>query len=202
MACDLASVPALLTQGAGTWLDASPVTLQDALREKGFAFTGGSIPNGAIVGLCENVTTAVVVFDDPPEEVFALLTETERHGAFMRDLDGLIPVSRAPEDHVDRHEIRILFTRIVYHTRHHWDEKTRRIWWDLSPNHSNDLSRVIGYWELYPLSGGRSLGFYGTAVDVGPVIPKRMQAAITKRKMYSAVRSIRAWVDREGDNEP
>ncbi|MEZ7981070.1 MAG: hypothetical protein QMC74_15420, partial [Myxococcota bacterium] len=40
---------------------------------------------------------------------------------------------------------------------------------------------LVGYWELYPLSDRRSLGFYGTGGDVGPAIPRRIQATITRK---------------------
>ena len=68
---------------------------------------------------------------------------------------------------MDRHEIQILFTSITYHLRHQWDEEGRRIWWDLSPGHENDLRGLVGYWELYPLSDGGHSAFMARGAMLG-----------------------------------
>jgi len=192
--CDPAKAPPALPGGADAWLAASSAGISSALREKRLAFP----KSRELEGLCPGMTPAVVLFAHPPEQVFELLIQTERQAEVMRFIDAIEPVSRRPEDHVDRHELKILFTRIRYHVRHHWDGEAMRIWWDLAPSHANDIREITGYWELYPLSGNRSLGLYASAVDVGPVIPRRMQAALTRKNLRSAVESFRRWVDEEG----
>ena len=197
--CVLEDAPAALDSTADAWVASAPVALRRLLDEDGVAFPTQTLPKRAIAALCPAVTPAVVRFDLPPSAVFDLLIQTDRHGEFMDSLGGMSPVSRAPSDHVDRHEVKILFTSLVYHVRHHWDEERLRIWWDLSPAHENDLRGITGYWELYPLEDGGALGFYGTSVDVGPIIPKRMQAGLTARNLRSAVGRIRAWVIANGE---
>ena len=201
LTCELEAAPAALSQSADEWLAEAPESLRRSLSEGGIAFPGRGLGAESFLPLCDAVTPAVVIFRNSPARVFELLIQTERHGEFLGKADGSGPVSRAPLDHVDRHEIQILFTSITYHLRHRWDEEGKRIWWDLSPLHDNDLSGLVGYWELYPLRDGRALGFYGTGVDVGPVIPKRMQATITRRNVRSAVLAIRDWVDREAGGD-
>jgi len=110
-------------------------------------------------------------------------------------------VSRAPDDHLDRHEVQILFTSIVCRMRHRWDAQRERIWWDLSPGHENDLRAMDGYWELHALDDGRTLGLYGSRVDVGPLIPQGLQSSLTRRNVRAIVANIRSWVAREGGDE-
>lgn len=196
-ACDLASAPPAIAGPATDWLAAAPEPLADSLRRRGVAFAERAAPAAALAPLCADMLPAVVIFDGPPAAVFALLTQTERQGEFMSGLRRSIPISRAPGDHIDRHDIRILFTHLTYHVRHFWDEGALRIWWDLAPGLPNDLRRMTGYWELYPLDDDRSLGFYGTSVDVGALVPARMQRTLTERSMRTAVTHIREWVDRQ-----
>lgn len=198
--CAIEGAPPALMTSADEWIAASPSALRDSLRTTGIAFPTRKVRREKFAPLCDEVTPAVVVFDQNPRVVFDLLIQTERHQEFMDAFGETEPISRAPADHVDRHEVSILFTSLVYHVRHHWDVEASRIWWDLSPAHENDLRGIIGYWELYPLVGGGSVGFYGTAVDVGPMIPKRMQESLTRKNLRSAVGRIREWVVREGGN--
>ena len=192
-ACDLSRPDTRLSGDPEAWLAGAPAKLSRALERKGFALEDPT-PHGN----CPGLVPAIVVFEHPPDTVFSLLIQTERHAEFMKSLDAASPVSRAPDAHVDRQEIRILFTRISYHLRHQWDSGSRRIWWDLSPDHPNDLRAIGGYWELHPLGEGRSLGLYGTYVDVGPVIPRRLQASLTRKNLRAAVENIRTWVNAQG----
>jgi hypothetical protein len=191
--CELARSARLVDVPAEEWLDTVPSEVAQRLNRKGFAF-----PEQSAIDKCPGMVPALVIFDAPPERVFGLLIQTERHGEFMKSLESVAPVSRRPEDHVDRHEMKILFKRISYHVRHGWSSEDRRIWWDLSPSHPNDLRSIMGFWELHPLGAERSLGLYGTRVDVGPIIPARLQESLTRKNLRTAVENVRRWVEREG----
>jgi len=177
---------------AETWLARAEPEVRTQLQRDKVSF-----PEPGILAPCTDLSPALVVFDHPPEAVFALLLQTERQAEFLPQVSDLRPVSRAPGPHVDRHEVSILFKRIVYHVEQHWSRPERRIWWQLSPAHDNDIRALEGFWELHPLDGGRTLGVYGSLVDVGPVLPRRMQARLTRNNLQEAIHALRAWIDRQ-----
>jgi hypothetical protein len=177
---------------AQAWLArAGPEVLATLERDKVAFPAAGSLEP------CTDLTPALVVFDQPLETVFALLLQTERQAEYLPQVSDLRAVSRTPGPHVDRHEVSILFKRIVYHVEQHWSRAERRIWWQLSPAHDNDIRALEGFWELHPVDGGRTLGVYGSRVDVGPVLPQRMQARLTRNNVQEAIRALRAWVARQ-----
>jgi hypothetical protein len=191
--CRLDAAAPRQPSSAEAWLARADPEVRTALQRDEVAF-----PRPGSLEPCTDLTPALVVFDQPPETVFALLLETERQAEFLPQVSEIQPVSRPPGPHVDRHEVSILFKRIVYHVEQHWSRAERRIWWRLSPAHDNDIRALEGFWELHALDGGRTLGVYGSRVDVGPVLPRRMQARLTHNNVQQAIRALRAWVDREG----
>jgi hypothetical protein len=191
-----AATPRRPSSGEG-WLARAEPGVRTALRRDKVAF-----PEPGDLEPCTDLTPALVVFDQPPETVFALLLQTERQAEFLPQVRDVRAVSRSPGPHIDRHEVAILFKRIVYHVEQHWSRDERRIWWQLSPAHDNDIRALEGFWELHPLDGGRTLGIYGSLVDVGPVLPRRMQARLTRNNLQEAIHALRAWVDRQGPADP
>lgn len=172
------------------WLARAEPQVRTALQRDKVAF-----PEAASLEPCTDLIPALVVFDHPPGIVFALLLQTERQVEYVPQVRALRPVSRTPDSHVDRYEVAILFKRIVYHVEQDWSRAERRIWWQLSPAHDNDIRALEGFWELHPLDGGRTLGVYGSRVDVGPVLPQRIQARLTRNNMRDAIHALRNWVD-------
>jgi len=188
--CRLGAAAPPRPSSAEGWLARAEPEVRTTLERDKVAF-----PEPGSLEPCTDLTPALVVFDHPPETVFALLLQTERQAEFLPQVSDLRAVSRNPGPHVDRHEVSILFKRIVYHVEQHWSRAERRIWWQLSPAHDNDIRALEGFWELPPLDGGRTLGVYGSLVDVGPVLPRRMQARLTRNNLQDAIHALRAWVD-------
>jgi hypothetical protein len=175
---------------AQAWLARAEPPVRTALERDKVAF-----PEPRSLEPCADLTPALVVFQHAPDTVFALLLQTERQAEYLPQVSGLQAVSRPPGAHIDRHEVSILFKRIVYHVEQDWHRGERRIWWQLSPAHENDIRALEGFWELHPLDGGRTLGVYGSRVDVGPVLPQRVQARLTRNNLEEAIHALRAWVD-------
>ena len=175
------------------WMARADPKLVETLEDRRVIF-----PRPGSLEPCIDLAPALVLFQHPPAAVFRLLIQTERHLEFLPSVSGLEAVSRGTKGHVDRHEISIFFTRIAYHVEQQWSREEWRIWWRLSPLHRNDIRALEGYWELHALPGGRTLGLYGTFVDIGPVLPQGMQAALTRKNMRAAIHALREWVDENG----
>jgi hypothetical protein len=91
---------------------------------------------------------------------------------------------------------------LVYRLRHRLDREAARLSWELAPGFESPLRRVEGFWELFALEGGRTLGRFGSVVDVGPALPRSFQGVLTRRTVERSVESCRRWVDSDGSWRP
>ena len=144
----------------------------------------------------------VLVFDQPPTVALALLSQTHRHGEFLPSLRKVESVERGEDHSVDRHEIKILFTKLRYHVRNTWNEDDATMWWSLDDTRDNDIESLDGYWHLHPLGDDRTLAVYGSRVSVGSLIPRRMQERLGRQKLAQSLDHFRRWVDSEGSYRP
>ena len=189
--CDVEALPALVEGPAEAWLDTLPDPLAASLEARGFAF-----PESGFVDACPELISALLVVERPADEIFGRLIQTTRHGEFMREVGSIDPVSRSSHDAVDRYSMPVFLTRIDYTIRHTWDAAARRVRWALSDEHDNDLKHVAGVWEVHPLGPDRSLLVYASEVEIGPVVPRMLQARITERSTRSIVASAHDWLAR------
>ena len=102
----------------------------------------------------------------------------------------------------DEHRMRILLVNIDYRIRNRFDFQNGRLTWALDPDHANDLRRLEGYWELHVLGPDQTLAQFGTALDVGPALPKRLQDYITRKNVPESMERVRLWVDSDGAWRP
>ena len=107
-------------------------------------------------------------------------------------------VAASKREMVGEYRFSLLFTRLVYRLRHRWSDEHWRIWWQLDKSFSNDLREVRGYWQLYELADQRTLGVYGSNIDVGPIFPARIQARLTRQSLQRSIESILRWVNLDG----
>ncbi|MCR9092961.1 MAG: SRPBCC family protein [bacterium] len=189
--CDVEMLPPVVEESAEAWLDALPDPIAAPLAERGFAF-----PEPGFIEGCPELISALLVVERPADEVFGRLIQTTRHGEFMREVGSIDPVSRSSHDSVDRYSMPVLLTRIDYTIRHTWDATARRIRWALSDQHESDLKHVAGLWEVHALGPDRSLLVYASEVEIGPVLPRMLQARLTERSTRSIVASAHDWLAR------
>ncbi len=145
---------------------------------------------------------AYVIFELPIERSYELLSQSTKQLEFRTELKSIETVELTRDGNVDEQRMRILFSEYVYYIRYVLDPSLHRIEWHLDERFENDLERVHGFWELYPLPGGRTLGRSGTSVSVGAHVPDFVQDWITRRNVPKALRRVRLWVDSEGRYRP
>jgi hypothetical protein len=141
---------------------------------------------------------AYVLFDRPADRVFELLSQTSRQREFRSELESLQTVARCAEGPVDEHRIRILFVKVTYRLCYRIDPARRRIAWELDPTFDNPLRRVEGFWELYEMDASRTLGRFGTAVDVGDALPAWVEEWVTRGSLPRTLEHCRRWVNADG----
>jgi hypothetical protein len=142
---------------------------------------------------------AYVVFEQPAARAFELLADTARQGEYREEIDRLETVARLPDGCIDEHAIRILFVELVYRLRYHVDPVARRIAWQLDATFENPLGGIDGFWEIYELGPSRSLGRFGTSVDVGSALPAWLEEAVTRKNLPNTLEGCRRWVDAGGE---
>jgi hypothetical protein len=103
---------------------------------------------------------------------------------------------------LDEHHMKILFARVDYRLRHHFDWEGGRSWWELDPSFANDLSEVEGFWELHELDAARTLARFGSRVVVGPALPLWLQEVATRKNLPATLERARRWVDSNGTYRP
>jgi hypothetical protein len=142
---------------------------------------------------------AYVVFERPVERVYELLSATARQAEYRSELASLETVAQTSEGRIDEHHIRLVFVKVAYRLRYHFDPVRRRIAWKLDPDFESEMRRVEGSWELHAMDSSRTLGRFATAVDVSEAIPEFLEEAITRRTLPRTLDRCREWVNADGE---
>lgn len=151
----------------------------------------------------ESFIVALVLFDQPPARVAALLREAERQTEYRPELVGVRTVEEVAGGRIDEQRIRILFRELVYRLRYE-DDGDGRVTWSLAEGFENDLARMRGFWELHGFEQdpARTLGRFGSDVDVGRGVPEFVQKGMGRRTVVRYVENFRRWVDSGGAWRP
>jgi hypothetical protein len=204
----LAALPAHSTDGlpepvpgatAEDILSAQPRELVEALRAKKVVMLQKVRERK---GRDEGLIVGFVIFAADRESVYGLLSQTSRQIEFRPEITSIETLSRDADGPVDRHTIRILFNRFVYHLRWHLDPAHRTLRWTLDDRRENDLERLRGSWELFEMKDGGTLGRFTTSVNVGRAVPGFLQDYITRRNLPETMERNRRWVDSGGTYRP
>jgi hypothetical protein len=145
---------------------------------------------------------ALVIFDQPRGVTMRLLAQTPRQREYRDDVRRIEVIEQSSRHSVSEYHMRIMLMSIVYRLRYEWDFDTFQIRWALAEDFDNDLSDVEGFWQLFELDAGRTLGRFGTRVDVGPGLPKFLQDYATRKNLPEAMDRARRWVDSGGTWRP
>ena len=148
------------------------------------------------------IISAYVLFDPPIDRVYRLLAQSARQTEFRPELTRIETIESGPGGQVDEQRLKILFQRYVFRIAYQLMPEQRRIEWNLDERFDNDLAHVSGFWALYEMADGRTLGRSGTSVDVGPAVPAILQDWITRKNVPETMRRVRMWVNSGGTYRP
>jgi hypothetical protein len=177
-----------------TLLASQPEELRERLLEEKLVILQEAPESGALSG---SIVMGLVIFEASLENTYRSLTQTHRQTEFRSELTSVETISRTESGPVDEHRIKILFRRFAYRLQYSLEPSTHRIRWELAPDFESDLDRVSGFWELYRMDERRTLGRFGTSIDVGPMVPAFLQDAITREKVPDTMERTRHWVNAE-----
>lgn len=195
----LHAVPAVAASDAQSLLAGQPRELVERLFERKVIVMQEVGPHGTPD---DAFFLAYVIFEVPPEDAYRLLAQTSRHIEFRPEVTSIETVARTEAGPVDVHRLRVLFLNVSYRLRYQMDPAHDAMRWELDPGYDNSLARAEGFWELYPLDAHRTLGRFGSVVDVGPALPHRLQAWVTRKNLPRTIDRARRWVDSGGTYRP
>ena len=186
-----AAAPAAGEPDAAPILAAAPAELMEELRDRKVVLDArGEAATQAARGF--------VIFEQPVDRAFLLLAQSARQKEYRPELEAIETLEVSEDGSIDAHRMKIMFIDIRYHLRNRIDALNRRIHWELAPGFENDLERVEGSWELYALEDGRTLGVFGTVVEVGSGMPSFLQDYVTRKNLPRTLERCRLWVDGNG----
>jgi hypothetical protein len=145
---------------------------------------------------------AFAIFERPRDEVMHLIAQSTRQIEYRPEITAISTVETFPHGNVDEHQLRILFVELKYYLRSQIDYTEGRAWWTLDTTRPSDLSRLDGYWEFYEYGPARTLGAFGTVVDIGPALPGFIQDLASRKSVPQTVDRTRRWVDSNGTWRP
>ena len=190
-----AALPLHRPDSAQALLDAQPEDLREELLDVRMVL----LPSD---GLPEGQVEALVLFAQPPEKVWELLTQRDRQKEFRPEITALSIIEQSSDRVVEEQHLKIAFLDVAYRLECRVDAPTRTMTWQLDPSFESTLEHVSGYWELHPLDGGRTLARFGTKVSVSPAVPGFLQSRITRKNVPEGLSNTRQWVDSNGRWRP
>ncbi len=180
---------------AETILASQPIDLVDRLMEEKMVVFQEIREEGPLRG---GIVNAYVIFGQPIDRVYPLLAQSVRQVEFRPELMSIETIEMGPHGPIDEQRLRILFRTYVFRLVYRLFPEQRRIEWVLDERFDNALAGLSGYWELFEMADGRTLGRSGTSVDVGPAVPAFLQDWITRKNLPKTMKRVQRWVDSEG----
>lgn len=145
---------------------------------------------------------AWVLFESSADDVMDHLIQSQRQTEYRSELSDVEIVEEHASGHVADYTARMMLMTIEYRVQHRWDHGKRLVWWSLDPAFDNDLARLDGRWEIYPLDSGQALARFGTRIDVGPALPEFLQSFATRKRLPESMHHVRRWIDSGGTFRP
>jgi hypothetical protein len=136
-----------------------PASTREAVRKEGQAVLDGK-SGGDKTGLLR----AVIRFDRPRDEVFALITQPSTQVSYLPHVSQSKTVgARTEEGEATDMVISFLFT-FRYRTQHWFYPEEHRMEWNLDPAGEDGLTEQSGFFQLYELDEKTTIAEYGTRV--------------------------------------
>ena len=138
---------------------------------------------------------AVVVFNQPIESTWSLLTKVDEQDKYLSEIKKLNLASKNPVK--VEFGLKILFLSVWYQCQYQFNKPNYYFDWRLDPTYKNELNSLSGFWKLYPYGNNKTLARYGSNVVIKGV-PDWIQGAFKKSGVEKALQATKNFVDSGG----
>ena len=142
---------------------------------------------------------AVAIFHNSKERAYELITEPSMQPEYLPRLVEAEALHPTEYGETTRFHLRVMLNNIHFHVRHWYYPEISRVEWYLDKDYENDIQDQEGYWQLFAVSDEITVGEYGTRVDTGIAVPRRIQDFFARRDIPSALEAFRAYIDTDGE---
>jgi hypothetical protein len=149
------------------YLEALPRQAREAVLKDGLVILDQPVASAG-----STLVQAVVRFDRPRSEVYALLSHPADQHTFVPHIEVSRPYGeRTPQGERDDFEVKVLAFSFKYRTQHWFYPEESRVEWSLDRTGGADLDEQLGFWQLYELDERTTLAEFGTHIRAtGPVL--------------------------------
>lgn len=140
---------------------------------------------------------AAIVFNQPLEETWRLISRTEDQIKYLSDIDELKIINKGgASDNIQFTVSAGPFSK-TYRVIHRFSPGKKGFEWGLDPSFSNDLQKLTGFWRFYPFGEGKTLARYGSNVSIRNV-PAWVESLFKKKGITQALNQVKKYVDSGG----
>src|SRR3990172_85906 len=172
-----AAVPRNRPASAQALLDTQPKDVVEELMEERLVLMKTEASDKGLV-------EALVLFSQPPEQVWNLLLQRERQKEYRPELTSVEILKREENAMLEEQHLKIAFLSVGYRLNDHFDPATQTITFELDPSYESTLER------------------FGTRVNVSSAVPGFLQNGITRKNVPETLENTRQWVDSNGRWRP
>jgi hypothetical protein len=177
------------------FLDSLPAELRAELeRDKQVLLKDDHSTGDAFAGYIR----AVALFEGPKDRVYELIVEPTKQPLYLPRLTGAEAVDVQQNGELIEFNLRVLMVRIQFYTQHWFYPEYSRVEWFLDHDRNNGIAEQEGYWQLYAVNENLTVGEYGTLVNTGVAVPRRIQEMLARRDIPSALTAFRSYIDSDG----
>lgn len=140
---------------------------------------------------------AAVIFDQMPEQTWNLLRRAEDQVKYIKEIEEAEVITRNSLRDTIEFKTRFAFLTFICRVNLAFDKKDLNFCWRLDTNHSNDCSKLHGFWRFYPYGRGKTLARYGFAVSLKH-IPTFIEDLFKKSVIARSLANVKKYVDSAG----
>ncbi len=140
---------------------------------------------------------AAIVFNQPIEETWRLISRTEDQIKYLSDIDELKIIHKGGASDKIQFTVSAGPFSKTYRVIHRFSPEKKGFEWGLDPSFNNDLEKLTGFWRFYPFGEGKTLARYGSNVSIRNV-PTWVESLFKKKGITQALNQVKKYVDSGG----
>jgi hypothetical protein len=149
-------------------------------------------------GTTKGLVKAAIMFNQPLDKVWDLMTQGWRQEEYLPYLDRSILVKKLPDGDIIENQVKVLIMTLRFFVRGYHYPDRYYVDWKLASGYKNDMKRLQGFWQYYYVDDSHTLGRYGTLTETGFGVPAFVQEFLTKRDLPESLGRVKTWVDSDG----